>query len=186
MTEVHVPPTDGECIRRSLKGDRHAYRLLVERYQTGLLSYLTGRLGSIERAEEAAQETFVRAFFALNKLRKPESFFSWLYGIAHRVTKEQLRSKKKERDISDVASQATSGSAGGDDYDLRRAVASLEKSHREVILLRYYGDMSCAEVAARLGVPLGTVTKRLSRAYAELRRQLRPQNSIRKDAEVQK
>jgi len=51
-------------------------------------------------------------------------------------------------------------------------VAGLPEPYREVILLRYYGDCSCAEVAERLGVPLGTVTKRLSRAYDEMRRSL--------------
>ena len=178
--------TDRECIRRCLEGDRNAFRSLVERYQTGLLSYLTGRLGSIEGAEEAAQETFVRAFFALDRLKKPESFFSWLFGIANRVAKEELRSKKKRRDVSDVASQGTSRSQSGGDYDLRHAIAGLDKSHREVILLRYYGDMSCVKVAEQLGIPLGTVTKRLSRAYAALRETLRRCEGMKKDSEVQK
>jgi len=77
--------TDRECIEHCLDGHPDAYRHLVGRYQTVLVTYLAGHLGNREWAEEAAQEAFVRAYFALGKLRKPESFFSWLLGIAGRV-----------------------------------------------------------------------------------------------------
>ncbi len=60
----------------------------------------------------------------------------------------------------------------GEAYPLEEAIAALPESHRQVILLRYYERLSCQEVATRLGVPLGTVTKTLSRAYALLRQEL--------------
>jgi hypothetical protein len=62
-----------------------AFRQLVERYQSLLIRSLYARLGNAEEATEAAQETFVRAYFALPQLRKPASFSSWLLGIARRV-----------------------------------------------------------------------------------------------------
>lgn len=62
--------------------------------------------------------------------------------------------------------------AGRPDEELDRAVASLSRPLQEVIVLRFFGDCSCAEIARRLDLSIGTVTKRLSRAYAELRGRL--------------
>ena len=71
------------------------------------------------------------------------------------------------------------------DYDLEKAVAELAEPYRQVILLRYYGGMSCAEVAERLGMPLGTATKTLSRAYAMLRESLGRRGRSQELSEVQ-
>ena len=73
---------DKYYIERCLDGHPDDFRYLVRRYQAVLLAHLAGKLGSRDKAEEAAQESFVRAYFNMNKLRKPGSFFSWLLGIA--------------------------------------------------------------------------------------------------------
>ena len=67
-------PSDGEYVVSSRNGCPDHFRLLVERYQRPLYAYLSSRLGNQLEAEEAAQESFVRAFLSLKKLRKPESF----------------------------------------------------------------------------------------------------------------
>jgi RNA polymerase sigma-70 factor (ECF subfamily) len=145
----------------------------VERYQKPLFSYLAGRVGNGGQAEEAAQESFVRAFLSLNKLRKPESFYSWLLGIAGRVAKEQFRSMAhQQRDREVAETMMASAADSGEEYPLEEAIAALPESHRRVILLRYYERLSCQEVATRLEMPLGTVTKTLSRAYGLLRQEL--------------
>lgn len=183
MHEKLMNSTDGECVRSCLDGHPDTYRHLVRRYEGLLLSYLTGLLGSRSGAEEAAQETFVRAYFALSKLRKPEAFFSWLLGIAVRVTKEYQRARQRDRrisrDVSEVPVAADLATKAPEDDSLLQAIATLPESCREVVLLRYYGGLSCAEVAARLDKTLGTVTKTLSRAYATLRESL-----AREDREV--
>ena len=161
--------TDEECVKLSLDGHPEAFEPLVGRYWAPLLSYLAGRLGDRGWAEEAAQEAFVRSFLCLKGLRKPASFFSWLFGIADRVVKEQQRARWRNRQPGDLPSQGVVRQTQSNDYDLERAVATLPEPYRQVILLRYYGKLSCAQVAERLAVPLGTVTKRLSRAYAMLR-----------------
>ena len=110
-------------------------------------------------------------------LRNPDSFFPWLLGIANNVTRELMRQERTERLRAEESSsvQRTEQEQPGDAPHggvLEEAVAGLSDPLREVILLRFFGDCSCAEVARRLGVPVGTVTKRLSRAYAELRQRL--------------
>jgi len=165
---------DKYYIERCMDGHADDFRYLVRRYQSVLLAHLAGRLGNRDSAEEAAQETFVRAYFALEKLRKPESLFSWLLGIANRVAKEQQRRQQRRRQQEIVRSAFEDGPEPelSHDHGLERAVAALPESYRQVILLRYYGGRSCNEVAEQLGMPLGTVTKMLSRAYAMLRESL--------------
>jgi RNA polymerase sigma-70 factor (ECF subfamily) len=165
--------TDRECVERCRNGHPEDFGRLVDRYQKPLFSWLASRIKDGHQAEEAAQESFVRAFTSLKKLRKPELFYSWLLGIADRVAKEQFRllehSRREREAVETIADDAP---AGTDDYRLEEAIAVLPESHRQMILLRYYEGLSCQEVATRLGLPLGTVTKTLSRAYALLRQEL--------------
>jgi RNA polymerase sigma-70 factor (ECF subfamily) len=168
--------SDGYYIERCLDGHPDDFRHLVRRYQAVLLAHLAGQLGSSDRAEEAAQETLVRAYFGLEKLKKRESFFSWLLGIANRVAKEQQRSEQRRSQMAEVLSEDPPEVELSQDYGLERAVAALPSSYRELVLLRYYGGCSCSEVAEQLGMPLGTVTKNLSRAYAALRDSLQRQD----------
>ena len=165
--------TDKEYVERCCDGHPEDFGLLVERYQKSLFSYLAPRVGSIPQAEEAAQESFVRAFLSLRKLRKPESFYSWLLSIAGRVAKEQFRAElHRRRDCQAAETMMITAPGPARDYPLEEVMAVLPENHRQVILLRYYEGLSCQEVAARLGLPLGTVTKTLSRAYVQLRHEL--------------
>ena len=115
----------------------------------------------------------MRAFLSLRKLRKPESFYSWLLGIAGRVLKEQFRALERRHKESEAAEALlASETTGADAYPLEEALAVLPESYRQVILLRYYEGLSCQEVGQRLRMPLGTVTKTLSRAYTLLRQEI--------------
>ena len=80
--ELFMGTTDKHYIERCLDGHPDDFRHLVRSYQTPLLAYLAGCLGNSDIAEETAQEAFVRAYFSLDKLKKQDSFFSWLLGIA--------------------------------------------------------------------------------------------------------
>jgi RNA polymerase sigma-70 factor (ECF subfamily) len=165
--------TDKEYVERCRDGHPEDFRELVDRYQRPLFSYVSGKVRDPSDAEEAVQESFVRAFLSLKKLRKPESFYSWLLGIAGRVAKEQFRSfahRAKDREAAEALMADVIDSM--EDYPLEEAIAALPDSYRQVILLRYYEGLSCQEVATRLEMPLGTVTKTLSRAYALLRQEL--------------
>lgn len=171
-----MEPSDDECIRSCLDDHPEAFRHLVRRYDLPLARYLRGRLGNPDDASEAAQEAFVRAYFALAELRRPEAFLSWLFGIADRVAKEMHRAAKRCRTVDwHQTEPAERGVKQDSDAEaaVAEAVAGLPDVYREAIVLRYYGGYSCAEIGRDLGVPLGTVTKRLSRAYALLRERLR-------------
>jgi len=175
--------TDEYYIGRCLDGHPDDFRYLVRRYQAVLLAHLAGQLGNRDTAEEAAQETLVRAYFNLEKLRKRGSFFAWLLGIASRVAKEHQRSEQRRRQIGNVLSGDVSEPELSQDYALERAITALPESYRQVVLLRYYGNCTCSQVAEQLAMPLGTVTKTLSRAYAMLRESLQQED---RNCEVQK
>lgn len=172
-----MSPPDEQCVRSCLNNHPEAFRFLVERHQAPLLRRLCMHLGNAEEAAEAAQETFVRAYFALRNLRKPESFFPWLVGIADRVVKETHRSVKRHRAVT--LEQVETGEMPGKqdshiDTEVLDAIARLPETYREVIMLRFFDGQSCHEISRNLNVPLGTVTKRLSRAYCLLREHLGP------------
>jgi len=166
--------SDQDCIDQCLNGRPNEFRQLVLRYERPIMSYLARRLGDEEAAAEVAQESFVRAYFRLDTLRKGDAFFTWLMGIAQRVMLETFRRRGRATSLSEAADPVASPAATAAESDSRlaEAVAALPDIYREVTVLRYFGGLSCAEVGERLGVPLGTVTKRLSRAYALLRESL--------------
>ena len=179
--------TDTYYIERCLDGHPDDFRYIVRRYQAVLLAHLAGKLGNKDKAEEAAQESLVRAYFNMSKLRSPGSFFSWLLGIADRVAKEHRRKEQlqRQREVIRSFSAEAAGPELSQDYGLEAAIAELPESYRRVVLLRYYGGRSCSQVAEQLDIPLGTVTKTLSRAYAMLRKSLQ-QPSETESYEVQK
>jgi RNA polymerase sigma-70 factor, ECF subfamily len=167
---------DQQSVESCLDGHPEAYRQLVERYQAPLMRCLWVQLGNQEEVAEAAQETFVRAYFALSNLRKPEAFFSWLVGIAQRVAQEARRAAKRRRQFDQEQfelAKTTDKRPTDADPAVAEAVAQLPDTCRQVVLLRFYGGLSCQEISRDLNVPLGTVTKRLSRAYGLLRERLR-------------
>ena len=168
---------DTYYVERCLDGHPDDFRYLVRRYQAALLANLAGKLGDKDRAEEATQETLVRAYFNMGKLKKPDAFFSWLLGIADLVAKEQRRKEQLQRrkEIVRSFSQEAPPTELSQDYALETAIAELPEAYRKIILLRYYGGHSCNQIAEQLDMPLGTVTKTLSRAYAMLREALQQQ-----------
>ena len=166
--------TDAECIRASLDGHPEAYGQLVRRYQAPLMGYLAGRLRDHQEAEEIAQEAFVRSYIGLATLKRTSAFVPWLFGIADRVVKESRRAKGRQRHLplpDDVPARPPVNPPIADE-PLQATIAKLDERYRQVIVLRYHGRMTCEQVARLLDLPLGTVTKRLSRAYAILREKL--------------
>ena len=145
--------TDKEHVEQCRNGHPDDYRFLVERYQGPVFAYLASRLGDRALAEDAAQESFVRAFFALPKLKKPESFYAFLLGIAGRVAHEMCRAASRNARRNEAAELVTADTAGDrEEYHLEEAIAALPESHRQVILLRFYEQLSCEAAILILAV----------------------------------
>jgi RNA polymerase sigma-70 factor (ECF subfamily) len=163
--------TDTFYIGRCKNGHPDDFRFLVKRYQGALMGHLMGRVDNRDIAEEAAQESLVRAYFKIDTLQKPDRFFAWLLGISDRVSLEMHRKKQvqKQREQIRLATQQAIEPVFSQDCALEEAISKLPDNYRHLILLRYYSQMSCKKISEQLQIPLGTVTKTLSRAYALLR-----------------
>ena len=160
--------SDREHIQRCLDGNPNDLRFLVERYQGAVYAYAITRVGDRGRAREITEETFVRAYFALEKLRDHAAFHSWLLGITSRVAREFRRQGRDHgSEFCEISVEPTEPMC--DDGTLDEAIAGLPEAQRQVVLLRFFRQQSCREIATELGVPVGTVTKTLSRAYEGLR-----------------
>ncbi len=165
--------TDEELVARCRSGRSEEFAPLVQRYEKPLFAFLFRRLGNRELALEGAQEALVRAWFGLGRLENPGAFHSWLIGIGARVAFELRRRAQRPTADPEVLAELPAPVADEPpDCGIDEAIAALPEAQRRVVLLRYYDELSCQQIAERLATPLGTVTKTLSRAYAALRERL--------------
>ncbi len=169
-----------DLVERAKRGDPRAYELLVQRYQAIAFrtAYLVTR--SAEDAEDAAQDGFVKAYYALGRFRRGAPFRPWLLQIVANEARNRRRSAgRRERLALRVADENVSGGAAPSPemnaVELERraallaAVEELREEDQLVIACRYFLDLSEEETASVLGLRRGTVKSRLSRALEKLR-----------------
>ncbi len=174
--------SDGDLVRQALRGERDAFGELVKRYEPLCFAIALRRLGDPDRAAEAAQDAFISAWEHLERLRRPESFASWVAVITHNNCRSRLR--QRPREVVSLDELAGQGIEPADDGHppafepeliaaLRRALPRLPEKYREPIELRYTEDWSCKRVADFLGLSLPAVITRLHRGRSLLLRMLR-------------
>jgi RNA polymerase sigma-70 factor (ECF subfamily) len=160
-----------------LAGDAGALRALVERDTTRLLRACTRITGDVDAAADAVQDAFVMALAALPTYRGDGPLVHWLLRIAIRQAMRQRPARSVDLAAADRVDDrqpdpADQMEAKEHDRLLRGAVADLPEAYREVIVLRYFGEVDPPSIASLLGVPLETVRTRLRRGLARLRHAL--------------
>jgi len=167
------------------KGDHEAFRVLVERYQGRAYALALRVLRDEDRARDAVQEGFLKAYTSLAKFEGRSSFYTWLYRLVMNLCLDMKRRDKSDREVEwdetrpgDPAgapdAEALAGQGGGgqagparelERSELRKriaeAIAQLPGEARETLLLREVDGLSYAEIAAALEIPKGTVMSRL-------------------------
>ena len=173
-------------VARVLDGDQEAFRQLVERESRGIIRACYRVLGDLHEAEDAAQEAFVTAYRSLATWRGEGPFAAWLTRIAVRIALRTASRRRPGTWIDPLGSEANASAAESGrlgiaddpathairterDTRLREAVAALDEPYREVVALRFFGDLSLAEIAAQTARPLGTVKTHLHRGLARMR-----------------
>lgn len=182
MTPFTPAAADAESrlIARAAAGDRSAFAALVQAHQ-GYLRKLLARVcrGDQGRADDLAQEAFVRAWRALPGFRGESRFRTWLTRLAYSA----LAAERPPLPLADGEPHdgADSDFAPGADWriDLDRALATLSDAQRHALLLCYGADLSHSEAAQVLGWPLGTVKTQVLRAKARLREHLQAWENTR-------
>ena len=164
-------------VERVLAGDAAAFEGIVRRWQGPLVNMAWRYCRDRARAEELAQEAFVRAWRGLGQWRRESSFSTWLFALAANVFRSDLkRVPAVNIPIEDIVEPAQPASQDGElqiksrHEVVRRAVLALPLRYREPVVLFYFHEMDVAAAAHTMRLPVGTVKARLSRARELLRR----------------
>ena len=148
---------------------------LIERYQTPLLRLCFMRLRDQALAEDAVQETFLKAYRGLEHFRGESSDKTWLCRIAVNVCNDMERGswfRHMDRRVTLDMLPETAVQAEAGDIDLTLAIMNLPRKLRDTILLYYYQDMGTEEIAKALGIAQSSVSNRLKRGREKLRKAL--------------
>jgi len=171
-----------DLVARSRAGDRRAFAALIERHQVAALRVATAIVGSGGQAEDVVQEAFIKSFTRLDQFDADRSFKAWLLAIVTNEARNRRRGDGRRDALTlrlATPEHATSTDTTTDParaqeaselrHRLAVALAALGDRDREVVALRYFADLSEAEMAESMGCPVGTVKSRLSRALDRLR-----------------
>lgn len=145
---------------------------MMEQYGPQLVGLCAAMLRDAQLAQDVVQETFIRAYQKMDSFRGECSEKTWLTRIAINVCRNHLRSnwfRLVDRSITPDMLPEAGGEAGEDDRFIYSAVQSLPKKYREIILLRFYQDLSLSEIGNVLGISLSTASRRLSKAMQMLK-----------------
>ena len=167
---------DAALVARILAGDTQAFAAIVQRWQGPLINMAWRYCRDRGRAEEMAQEAFIRAWRGLAQWRRESSFSTWLFSVAANVYRTELKHIPAVHLSLDQAAEPSSPFAHDAALDgvardeaVRRAVLALPQRYREPTILFYFHEMDLAAAAATMGLPEGTMKARLSRARTMLR-----------------
>lgn len=165
-----------ELVRRARAGDQQAVETLVARFDRYVFGVALLTLGDRAEAQDAAQEALIKALRGLPGFKGQSAFRTWLYRVTVNTCRDMQRKRARQREtpLDDLPSvlltegPLQSALDGEQRQAVWQAVQALEPVLREVIVLRYYLDMSGAEIAEATGAPTGTVYWRLNQARTEL------------------
>ncbi|MBW5447765.1 sigma-70 family RNA polymerase sigma factor [Cohnella sp. CFH 77786] len=153
-------------VQLAVGGDREAFARLIGDLQGEMYGMARSMLQRDEDVADAIQDTILKAYLNVTRLREPAFFRTWLFRILIRECQAVYR-KKKRIVLSDRVPEAAAF-ASGPDLDLRAAVNRLGEPARTIVKLHYYADLPLAEIAELLDLSEGTLKSKLHRARRKL------------------
>lgn len=182
---------DSAAVARVLAGDSSAFSGIVARWQGPLINLAYRFCADRGRAEEMAQEAFLRAYRGLGKFRGDAAFSTWLFALATNLYCSELRRIPQRLVALDDAPEpadphSASAAYEAEDRDraVRQAVLALPAKYREALLLYYFHEMDVPQAARSLRLPQGTVKARLYRGRELLRAKLTRHSGERANREL--
>lgn len=180
-------PGDEQLIAAALSGETSSFGAIVERYWNMAVALALTKINYPIEAEDAAQESFIKAYFQLETLRDPSRFVGWLSKIINQQCTNLLRQKARDKRVGtsretyvpetlgSVAARNTNpGLTAEQAHFVRRTVSRLPEGFRKVVIMRFVGGLSASQIARQLGKRHGAIRVRLHRAYQILRKDLAP------------
>ena len=176
--------SDEQLIRDIQRGDIASFGIIVERYWNMVMALALSRIDNIADAEDIAQESFLKAYSQLHRLRHPYRFAGWLSKITAQQCVNHIRKNARRITTSsysnhnaDVPAQvamccSNPGLTNEQVHFVRQTISRLPEKFRKVIIMRFVAGLSAAQIAEKLGKRHGTIRVWLYRAYQILRKDL--------------
>lgn len=174
--------SDEEIMVRCATGSEEAFQILVSRYRPRIINLITRFVGDVDRAEDIAQEVFIRVYRNRERYRKSGKFSTWIFTIAANLAKNEIRRKVRHRRVVSMDEEKEPGTSlastladrgPGPGQTLERkelenlilnAIEALPERYRLALVLRDLEGLAYEEVSRVLGIPGGTVRSRINRA----------------------
>lgn len=190
---------DHQLVERAQRGDKHAFELLVVKYQRKLARLLSRFIRDAAEVEDVTQEAFIKAYRALPSFRGDSAFYTWLYRIGINTAKNYLvAAGRRAPTVTDVDHEEAEGIEEGEQLKdmntpehqmmsrqiaetVNQTLQELPEELRTAITLREIDGLSYEEIAQIMNCPIGTVRSRIFRAREAIAGRLRPQLGTSKD-----
>ncbi len=176
-----------KLVAQARDGDQRAFAGLYSAYGRLIYSVVRHMVGDDETAADLTQETFIKAWRSLSRLKEPAAFAGWLRMIALNLTRDHVRGRRpteplENEDEDGNPRQWADDGAGPDEQaesaqfqaQVRDAVMRLNEEQRLVVVMHHLEGMPVADIAETLQIPVGTVLSRLARGREALKRKLSP------------
>jgi RNA polymerase sigma-70 factor (ECF subfamily) len=177
--QMSIDVPDEALVAAARAGDRAAFSLLVARHRDTVFAYAYARLWDRDEAEDVAQETFMRAYLALDRLRSPGAWAAWMRRILRNLCNDALRRRRVRQTepidtdwLDNSRCPETLALAEEQRRELRAAVAELPEKYRIPLLMHYASGRTYREIAGALELPQSTIVGRIAGALRLLRRRL--------------
>lgn len=174
MYRNNVPPNESQWVLQAQRGDAQAFTSLVEAYQRPVHNLCYRMLGNAEDAEDAAQETFLRAYKSLQRYDNNRPFSTWLLSIAAHYCIDQIRRRRfnvvsvEDLPVPDVPDPApgmeTTLGRREEQRRVRAVLETLDPTDRAAVVMYYWYDFSYEEISQSLSLTVSAVKSRLHRA----------------------
>lgn len=171
---------DANLVAAALRGDAESFSRLCEQYFSALVAIAYSQLAERHLAEDAAQEALLVAYRDIARLKKPEQFAGWLTAICRNIAIDMAKARARQKHTgTEDCSPVLSPSRNEDDTVgiVREILLRLEPPMRDIIYLKYYGQMDYGRIAQMLGISEEAVNGRLRRARDRIRRELQRRES---------
>lgn len=182
MTRLHDIDTDAELVERALAGDARAAGRLARRHIDAVRQVFARRIAAADTVDDLTQTTMLGCFARLSTLSRPECFRAWLLAIARHRLHDHFRKRSRDRielvgepeqlacDRSDAPLRALEQTESA--HALAAALGRIPQNSQLLLVDFYWEERSRGQIAAALGIPVGTVGSRLSHARKQLGEQL--------------
>jgi len=171
-----------KLIEAAIDGDIESFGELCQRYYAAMVAISYSVLGDHQLAEDAAQESFARALVRLRSLKNKAKFAPWLAAICRNVAKDMVATEARFVNAENISQVPDSNCRDGTSRMIRQAIEQLPASAKELIVLRYYNNLSYEEISSVLGISKPTINGRLTRAKRRMAEYLKrsgfPENQL--------